>query len=181
MREIIKLTKSWRMLISLLVSRGNILKTYSENALQSLKAELLKDEIHDDVEHFGQYGYTSHPPAGLEAVFIFPGAVREHGICIGIGDREFRFKELKEGEVALYTDKGDSLVFRQDRTIEITTQILKITATGHVVMETPRLEVTGDIIDHSKNNDASMEFTRDQYLSHSHTILPTGKISTPTT
>ena len=169
-RDVLKLLDPWRRRILLMVARGDIRSVATDGGLQTFRSELLKDEFHDDVEHFEQYGYTSNPPVGSEALIVFPAGVRDHPICVAVGDRSFRFANLKSGEVALYTDEGDTLVFRRQNTIEVTTKNLIITA-NIVRMKTSRLEVTGDIKDHVDSGGQSMADMRHTYNAHTHNLI----------
>lgn len=113
------------------------------------------------VERFQQYGFTSVPLAGMEGIVVFPGAAREHGVMVAIGDRMFRLKGLQPGEVALYTDEGDRIVLKRGREIEIV-------AGTKVRVETPRLEVTGDIVDRCDEQARTVRGMREVYDAHTH-------------
>ncbi len=73
---------------------------------QGLQLTLLADEVVDDVEHFQEYGFTSRPFAGAEALHLAVGGDRGHGIAIAVTDRRYRPTDLEEGEVCLFTDEG---------------------------------------------------------------------------
>ena len=70
--------------------------------------------------------------------------------------------------MALYTDEGDYLYFRRDRMLEIRTRQLNIQATDKVRIQTPQLEVTGDILDKVDNNGMTMANMRTQFDGHQH-------------
>lgn len=67
---------------------------------------------------------TAH--AGAEAVVLFPSGDRSHGVVISVADRRYRLKGLKSGEVAIYTDEGDSIILKRGRVTEITTSELVV-------------------------------------------------------
>lgn len=73
------------------------------------------DESFEQREYFQHYGYTSRPLPGAEIIIIREG---NHIIAIGSDDRRYRLA-IEEGEVALYTDEGDKIHLKRDRTIEI--------------------------------------------------------------
>ncbi|RQU99211.1 phage baseplate assembly protein V, partial [Burkholderia cenocepacia] len=54
---------------------------------------------------------------------------------------QYRYKALKSGEVALYTDEGDSVVLGRGRVVSITTKTLNIHATEAVNIDTPKVNV----------------------------------------
>lgn len=75
--------------------------------LQVLKLSMLRDELKEDVERIQEYGFTSNPPKGSEAVVVFPQGNREFGVVIATDSATYRLKNLPEGAVALYNKNGD--------------------------------------------------------------------------
>ncbi|TRO33865.1 phage baseplate assembly protein V [Pseudomonas putida] len=126
------------------LARGVVVLANSARKLQALQLRITAGEVKDDVEHLEPYGYTACPHDGAEALVGFLGD-RSHGVVIMVADRRFRLQGLKPGEVALYTDEGDSLVFRRDRVIEVETMTLKVTAGESVDFDTPVIRTTGRI------------------------------------
>lgn len=99
--------------VRLMVGRAIVSAVNDAAKIQSLQVELLADEVQDKVEHFQHYGFTSHPFAEAEAILVFPGGLRSHGICIAMEDRRYRIG-LLEGEVALYDDLGQVVHLKRD-------------------------------------------------------------------
>lgn len=89
--------------------------------MQAVQVGLLADETADDIERVQNYGMTSVPLPGAEGVCLFLGGDRAHGVIIAMDDRRYRLKGLKGGEVALYTDEGDSIVLKRGHEIHVTT------------------------------------------------------------
>ncbi|MCW5666469.1 MAG: phage baseplate assembly protein V [Piscinibacter sp.] len=106
--------------------------------LQALQVELLADEVRDDVERFQQYGFTSHPHPGAEAIAACVSGNRDHAVVLSVDDRRYRLKALAAGEVALYTDEGDKIVLKRGGVIEVT-------AATKVRLVTPLVECTGNV------------------------------------
>ena len=50
---------------------------------------------------------------------LFVGGRRDHGLVLAVDDRRHRKRDLQPGEVALYTDAGQSLLLKADGTIEV--------------------------------------------------------------
>lgn len=124
MREMIReafsiLIEPLRSRVYNIVSRGVLELAKDTEGMQVLKAAILADENRDDIEYFQDYGFTSVPKAGAEALVICPQGNRDHMIAVKVADRRFRLKGLAEGEVALYTDEGDKIVFKRGGTIEV--------------------------------------------------------------
>ena len=93
--------------VSLIVSRGVVTLVNDALKCQGLQVELVADELQDDVEHFQEYGFTHHPLAGAEVLFLSVGGVRSHGIVACVADRRYRPKNLGEGDVCLFTNLGE--------------------------------------------------------------------------
>lgn len=93
--------------LRLMVSRGVVELVNDGLKMQGLQVSLLSDELADDVERFQDYGITSVPFTGAEVLFLSVGANRSHGVVVSVADRRHRPKDLVEGDVCLYTDKGE--------------------------------------------------------------------------
>lgn len=88
------------------------------NGLQVLKASILKEELKSGIERIQEYGFTSHPPEGSEAVITFPQGNREFGIVIATDSSRYRIRNLPEGAVAIYNRNGDYVKLTKEK-IEI--------------------------------------------------------------
>jgi phage gp45-like len=80
----------------------------------------------EGVEALAPYGFASVPPPGSEAIVLAPGGGRDGAFFIACGDRRYRLEGLAEGEVALFSDEGDALVFRRGNKVEIRTKALDV-------------------------------------------------------
>jgi len=109
-----KLIQPYARRIRLMVSRGVIRLVNDGLKLQEVQIALLADETRDTVERFQEYGFTSVPHPGAEAVFLSVGGSRDHGIVIAIDDRRYRLKGLQSGEAALYDDLGQKVHLTRD-------------------------------------------------------------------
>lgn len=127
--------------VRLMVARAVIRLVDSSRRVQAAQVGLLKGEARDSVEMFEHYGFTSCPLPGMEAAVMFVGGDRSSGVIVAVGDRMFRMQGLHPGEVALYTDEGDSLVFRRGRSVELNTLRVRITAEEDVTVDTRRYTV----------------------------------------
>lgn len=125
--------------ISNLVGRGVIKRVDDAKKVQELQVDLLDGETRDEVESFGQYGLTSSPPVGAEAVAIFVGGRRDHALVIGVEDRRYRVKNLPTGEVCLYSQHGQTIVLKTNGDVEITPKA------GQKLKIATDVEVTGTL------------------------------------
>ncbi|MBV6288515.1 phage baseplate assembly protein V [Pseudomonas aegrilactucae] len=133
-------------LLTRMLARGTLVLANSAGKLQRLQMRLTAGEIQDDMEHFEAYGFTSHPLPGAEGIAAFIGGDRSHGVLLVLGDRRYRLQALAPGEVALYTDEGDTLHFKRGRILDIETGTLNIRASTAVNIDTPVLTQSGRIV-----------------------------------
>lgn len=139
--------------IRLMTSRCVITLIDDAAKLQGAQVMLLADEVGDQVERFQNYGFTSVPKPGAEGIYLALGGDRKHGVLVAVDDRRFRLKSLADGEVAMYSDEGDSIVFKRGRKIEVTAgteakvtaPLAEIVASTKVVLTTPLTEMSGDL------------------------------------
>lgn len=122
-----------------LVSPATLTGVDDGTKMQSVQIDLGDDEVRDEVEHPQNYGFTSRPIPGADALALCVGGRRDHCIVVVVDDRRYRLKGLAEGEVALYTDQGDKVHLKRGGTIEIT-------ASSKVTVNAPLVEVpSGDV------------------------------------
>lgn len=114
----------------------------SDTPVQLAQIDGLAGETTPDVELLQQYGITSNPPSGTMAVVVPLGGKTSHGVIVATEHASYRIMSLKPGEIAIYTDEGDSLVFRRGRVIDITTETLNINASTAVNIDTPTVNMT---------------------------------------
>jgi phage baseplate assembly protein V len=119
MKIIKRCLKPVQIKIAMLIGRCVLLATNDTKGIQTIKAQVMAGEVMEDVERFQNYGMTSHVPSNSEGVILFPLGNREHGICVALDNRNVRLKQLEQGEVALYTDEGDTIILKRGNKIEI--------------------------------------------------------------
>ncbi|WP_333501851.1 phage baseplate assembly protein V [Kluyvera genomosp. 2] len=116
--------------LRLIVDRAVVRIVTDSLGRQNLQVQSLADATNDDVERFQQYGFTSVPPAGSEAIILAVGGRRESLVAIAVEDKRCRPKGLEEGDVCLYHQDGQSMI------------ILK--AGGIIDVRGKRVNYTGD-------------------------------------
>lgn len=124
-----------------MVVRGVIKLVDDKTKVQRIQASLLAGELKDGIERYQEYGISTNPPAGTEALVVFCGGSRNNGVVVATGDRTFRIKELQPGEVALYTDEGDVIRLGRNRKIQVNTLHLEVNAEEDVTYNTKRFIV----------------------------------------
>lgn len=167
--QINKIIDPLRRRTMLMIGRAIIAAIKDDAPHQRAQVSLLAGESRDEVERLAEYGFTSVPLPGAQALSVFVGGERGAGVIIATGDHRYRLKELQPGEVALYTDEGDKIVLKRGKLIEIETNTLIVKAATKVRFESPRVETTADLIDQvSSGNARTVKGMRDQYNAHTH-------------
>lgn len=127
--------QAFRGVLTLVKAAGNV---------QLVQVDGLAGEQLQDNELFQHYGYTSNPPPGTMAIVLPIGGKTAHGIIIATEHGNYRLKNLASGEVAIYSDEGDSVILKRGRLIEATThtfrlntQVMEVNATTKIDFNTP--------------------------------------------
>ncbi|CNJ55020.1 phage baseplate assembly protein V [Yersinia rohdei] len=131
--------------LSNMVVRAVVRHLNSSSKNQMLQIQMISDELKDNIEHLEPYGFTSAAHIGAEAFAAFPDGDRSHGVVLVVADRRYRIKGLKSGEVAIYSDEGDSIILKRGNTIEVNTKQYIVNAEEKVVFNTPLVEAAGEI------------------------------------
>ncbi len=129
-RDVMALLRPVRTKVANLISRAVVNLVDDSLQVQMQQITLLADETREEIERFQNYGFTSVPKESAEAVVVFPGGSRDHGIVIVVDDRRYRLKDLGAGEVAVYNDTGSKIVLRANGDIEVVPDSGKTKVTG---------------------------------------------------
>lgn len=135
-----------------MIARAVLALVDAGKKMQSVQLRITAGETKGGLEHFEPYGYTSNPKPGAEGLVLFLGGDRSHGVVICLADRRYRLKGLKPGEVAIYSDEGDSVVLRRGRVMEVTTETFRLNtarcelnATEGIALNTPLVQASADV------------------------------------
>ena len=130
------------------------------------------EEVIDGVPRMGHYGLAYCPPDGSEVVIVSLGGLRSMSVAIATGHRETRPKDLLPGEAMIYNALAESYV--------------KLSADGKIRSKGDWLhegffKATGDVLDHSATNTATMKVHRDAFNTHKHGGVTAGGAMTAIT
>ena len=129
--------------IKSMIGRGTLVRTDENPKMRTAQIEFLKGDVRDGLEHFEPYGISSRPKPGAEALAVFFGGDRSHGVIVSIADRQYRLK-LEEGEVALWDDLGQKVHLKRDG-ISVETGLNLTAQVGGNVTETVSGNVTATV------------------------------------
>ncbi|MDD0853000.1 phage baseplate assembly protein V [Halobacteriovorax sp. GB3] len=124
-----------RRLLSM-ISRSKVNLVDDSTPIQNLQLSLLKGETKSKIERIQNYGFTSVPLEGADAICVSIGGNRDNSIVIAVDDKRYRLKTLKDGEVAIYTDEGDYIHFQRENKIEIKTKELTVNSEVKTIINT---------------------------------------------
>jgi phage baseplate assembly protein V len=145
------------------LARAVVAQVNDEGRVQLLQLQILKGEVRSDVERFQEYGLTSNPHPGAEALACFLGGNRDHGIVLVVDDRRYRLKSLAPGEVAVYDDLGSVVHLKRGGVIRVAAAT-KLEIDAPLVTMSGNLAVSGSVAD----NAGSMDQIRTIYDLHVH-------------
>jgi phage baseplate assembly protein V len=126
-----------------IVARGVIKDIDDDGATQKIGSSFLKGEYIGRMEHPQTYGFTANPHIGMETIAVFADGDRSRGIIIAVGDRKFRVRGMQSGEVAMYTDEGDTILMGRGHKITATTETFTINAKKFIVNSPDGIEFSG--------------------------------------
>lgn len=119
--------------------RAKIGQVRADVAVQLVQLGGLAGEGLADHELFQHYGLTTNPPDGTQAIVAPLGGKTAHCVVIATEHGTYRLKSLKRGEVALYTDEGDSIVMKRGRIVEVTTATYRVNASEAIELNSPTI------------------------------------------
>ena len=169
-RTVAKLMAPVARKVRLIARRAVVALVYDDPKLQELQLAIFSGEIRDTVERWQDYGFTSHPLPGAEAIVLGLGGNTDHGAVIKVDDRRYRLRSLAQGEVALYDDQGQVVHLKRDKSIHIYgCDRLTVEAAVQITIDTPLLTVSGDIHADGEVSDGVRMMSGDREIYNGHT------------
>ncbi len=145
MRDVQKLVAPlWRR-VRLIADRAIVTAVTDSFNRQGLQLKVLADEAASDVERFQNYGHTSVPPAGSEAIVLGIGGARAGLVAIAVEDKGVRPKDLEAGDNCLYHLEGHRIILRKNGVIEIEAKTVTLNATEKFTIISPDNEIQGPL------------------------------------
>lgn len=121
-------------------TRGLIDSVDDTKPMQLVKVSMLDNELKEDVEHLHPYGLSSNCPTdGSETVIGCISGDRDSAVAVVVGNSTYRVKNLASGEVCLYSKFGQTIMLKEDGSIEITPQ------SGKSLVVKSNVEIEGEV------------------------------------
>ncbi|MGL4754345.1 MAG: phage baseplate assembly protein V [Aeromonadaceae bacterium] len=145
MRDVQKLIAPMMRRLRLIADRAVVTMVKDSLHRQGLQLKVLADETADDVERFQNYGHTSVPPAGSEAIVLGIGGARAGLVAIAVEDKSVRPKDLEAGDNCLYHLEGHRIILRKDGLLELEAKTVIINASEKLSIISPDNEIQGPL------------------------------------
>lgn len=174
--------------VLLALSRALVTVVRDAGGIQVMQVQMSASEIRDGLPRFAEFGFSSNPPEGSDAVVAFIGGDRSKGIVIGTGHQPSRPKGLKPGESILHSEDGKSVYLTADGGIVVEAKgqpvvvndasdvtwncsgKFKLIAPGGVEFDTPLVKSTGDMQDNFESNPHTLADMREISNEHTHPV-----------
>jgi phage baseplate assembly protein V len=172
----------WNRVLSM-IGRGRTTAGPNDaGSVQMLQLTLGPLETRDGTPRVAEFGFTSAPPVGSDAVLVFLGGNRKTGIVIATGHQQTRPTGLNAGESQIYDAFGKSIYLTEDNGIVINANgapvtvndatTVTINAISEIVMNTPTLQVNGDIVATGNVSDGKRSMAADRAIYNEHGHSP---------
>lgn len=129
--------------LRLMVDRALVRIVTDSLGRQNLQVQSLADENDDDVERFQNYGFSSVPPPGSEAIVVAVGGRRGGMVAIAVEDKGSRPRGGEEGDVILYHQEGHVIVLKKNGLAEIRVKKINLIAEESCDIIGKQINITG--------------------------------------
>lgn len=164
--------------VAMMIGLGKITGYGDAGGIQKLQYQTPL-EVRGDTPRMAEFGFSSGLPVGTDVVLAYLGGDRSSAVIVASNNQQYRQSGLKSGETLIYNQWG-MFVKLTENGIEVEAKgkpvtvanatTVTVTATEKIRLETPRLEVTGDVIDNCDSNGATLKALRDAHNDHNHIV-----------
>jgi len=123
--------------IQSLVALATTEKADDSTQLQTVKIKADEDELAEGVVRLQNWGLSSVPPTGSEAVVLYEGGRRDSPVVVAVDNATNRKKDLAEGDVTVYDDKDNFILLENGKItvnangdVEIAADSIRLGGTG---------------------------------------------------
>lgn len=174
--------------VLLTIARALVTVVRDTDGIQIMQVKLSATETRDGLPRFADFGFSSNPPAGSDALVAFVAGDRSKGIVIGTCHQQSRPQGLSPGESILHSQDGKSVYLTASEGIVVDakgqpvvvnnasdvtwncTGKFKLVAPGGVEFDTPLVKSTGDMQDNFETNPHTLADMRQISNEHTHPV-----------
>ncbi|BFI54611.1 phage baseplate assembly protein [Yersinia pseudotuberculosis] len=177
MSESGQLAKLYRQ-IKMMIGVGRVTGSHDGGSVQTVQYQTPL-EVRSDTPRLAEFGFSSGLPTGTDVVIGFLGGDRSSAVIIGSNHQSFRHVGLNLGETVIYSQWGQYVKLTeagiiieangQPVTVNNATEVT-VNASVKVRLNTPLLEVSGDIVDNAGSNGTTLKTLREAYNTHNHQL-----------
>lgn len=131
--------------LQMVASRAIINLVNDAGKIQLVQASMLATELQDNIERFQEFGFTSVPLPGAQAVVICMGGNRAHPIIVAVDDPKYRKLGLQGGETAIYNSHGDYILLKKTGEIQIVCST-KVSVTTPLAEFSSNVTIDGNLL-----------------------------------
>ncbi|KHJ62340.1 phage baseplate assembly protein V [Burkholderia glumae] len=178
-----------------LFGRGRITLVDDSGPVQIVQLRMNGLEVPAGRFRVPEFGFSSNPPIGSDAVAGHVAGDRSAGVVVGTNHQQSRPRGLSPGESILYSQDGKSVYLKngaivveakgQDVVVNDAANItwtcsgdfkivaggkFSVVAPGGSDFDTPMLALTGDMQDNTETNSETMKAMRELYDTHTHDV-----------
>lgn len=126
----------------MMIARGVVTAVDDTAKTQEIQLKVFNGETLSGIERIQDYGFTSVPFPGAEAVIGSVQGNRTKSVALVVGDKRYRLTAMQGGEVALHDDQGQTIIIHRDR-IELTSPTINLIASSQINLTAPQLTING--------------------------------------
>lgn len=173
-----QLLRDIRTRIAMVIGFGKT--TLSDDSGNSQKLQYHNNmEVRDGTIRYTDFGFSSSLPAGSDVLIAYINGDRSNAIIFASNHPSSRHQNLNAGESVLYNQWGLHILMTEegivieakdkDVTINNANKVT-VNAKTEVLLNTPLLKVTGNIIDNCESNESTLKALRDSHNKHDHQV-----------
>jgi len=164
--------------VAMMIGIGKITRHGDEGGIQKLQYQTPL-EVRGETPRMAEFGFSSGLPVGTDVVIAYLGGDRSSAVIVASNNQQYRHSGLKAGETVIYnqwgmfiklTGKGIEVEANSQPVTVSNATTVTINASDSVLMNTPLLKVTGDIIDNCESNTATLKRLREAHNDHDHVV-----------
>lgn len=166
--------------IQMLFGRGRVSQVNDTGTVQTMQVQMSDLETSDNRIRMAEFGFTSNPPAGSDALVMSVAGDRGASAVIATNHQPSRPKGLQPGETMLFSQDGKYVyltasggisIFANGQPVNVSgATTVTITASTEIIADTPIFKCTGDIIDNCDTNEHTIADMRAISNEHTHPV-----------